>query len=167
MRESYRTALLFAAIALGACASYDGRNLVAGQSRAADVGRSMGAPAERLELTDGESLWFYPRGPEGLDTYAVRLAPDGTMRSIRQVLTEENTRRLVPHETTKAEVDLILGPPWRKTREGLPPRDIWRYRMYDVTKTECNFYVWFSDDGRVEKTLLIKDFSVEPGDRAR
>ncbi len=161
------SAALAAATVLGACASYDGRDLVPGRSSAADVERSMGAPAEKLRLAGGDALWFYPKGPQGLDTFAVRLSPEGTMRSKQQVLTVENVHKLVPRVTSASEVDQILGPPWRKTREGSPARDIWAYRLYDDTRTECNFYVWFSDDARVEKTLLIKDFSVEPGGRHR
>ena len=127
----------------------------------------MGTPADRLVAPNGDSVWYYPRGPSGLDTYAVRLGPDGILRSIEQTLTVANVRTLVPGTSTDTDVRRLLGPPWRKTQEGRPSNEIWQYRMYDDTKTECNFYVWFSDTGLVKDTLLIKDFSVEPGDHRR
>jgi hypothetical protein len=125
----------------------------------------MGAPADRLAAANGDSVWYYPRGPSGLDTFAVHIRPDGTLRSIEQVLTVHNIRKILPKTSTVAQVRQLLGPPWRETREGNPPKQIWQYRMYDETKTECNFYVWFSDSGIVDDTLLIKDFSVDPGGR--
>ena len=127
----------------------------------------MGAPALQLPLPDGGTVWYYPRNPQGLATYAVRLGPDGTVRSVEQVLTADNARKIVSEKSTAADVLSLIGPSWRTTREGAPPREVWQYRMYDETRTECNFYVWFSDSGLVEKTLLIKDFSIEPGGRRK
>ena len=60
-------ALCVAALLLSSCASYSGRGLVPGQSSAKDVETVMGAPKERITIAGGDSVWFYPRNPFGLE----------------------------------------------------------------------------------------------------
>ena len=67
------------AIALAACASFDGRGLVPGQSTAADVESVMGAPAETRKMANGETWLYYPRQPYGRVTFVARLGPDGRL----------------------------------------------------------------------------------------
>ena len=58
-------AALGLAILLAGCASFDGRGLMPGQSTAADVESVMGAPAEKRQVANGETWYFYPRQPYG------------------------------------------------------------------------------------------------------
>ena len=88
---------LFAALLvllLAGCASFDGRGLVPGQSTAKDVEALMGVPTERIKLPDGDTTWYYARQPTGRMMYAVRISPDGVMRSREQLLTEQNIANL-------------------------------------------------------------------------
>jgi hypothetical protein len=150
---------------LVSCASYDGRGLVPGRSTASDVTAVMGAPADRTTASNGDSIWYYPRGPEGLHTYAVRVSPDGVMKSKEQILTVANMRKIASGVTTASQVREILGPPWKITRLEAVRRDDWEYRMYDETRVEYNLYVRLSYDGVVREVLFLRDYSVEPAGR--
>jgi outer membrane protein assembly factor BamE (lipoprotein component of BamABCDE complex) len=146
---------------LAGCASYDGRGLVPGQSRAADVEALMGAPTEKLTV-GGDSVWFYNRNPAGLHVYAVRIAPDGVMRSIEQRLTVRNVHQLRPGSTTAQQVKELLGSPWRVTTGVRQGGEIWEYRMHDDTQKEHGLSVQFSADGLVRQVFLLREYVNEP-----
>lgn len=150
---------------LAGCASYsfDGRGLVPGQSRANDVEAQMGAPSDRITLSNGSAIWYYTHGPMGHHTYAVRLSPDGVVQSIEQVLTVRNLTKLVSGVTTGSDVKEVLGPPWRITRMDRQQRNVWEYRMYGQEQDDYNLYVQLSDDNTVREVLLLKDYHKEPG----
>lgn len=149
-------ALLLAAI-LGACAAYDGRGLVPGQSTTVDVERVMGQPAEKIASTAGDTVWFYPRNPFGRHTYAVSVAPDGRVRGIEQTLTVENMARLTAGSSTTRDVRLLFGPPYRATRNHMGDRDVWEYRMFNQIQIPYNLSVQFSLDGIVREVLFLRD----------
>jgi hypothetical protein len=151
---------------LASCASYDGRGLVPGGSTADEVTAVMGAPADSTTASNGDTIWYYPRGPEGLQTYAVRLSADGVMKSKEQILTVANMRKIAPGVTIASQVREILGPPWKIARIEAVRRDDWEYRMYDETRVEYNLYVRLSYDGIVREVLFLRDYSVEPAGRS-
>jgi hypothetical protein len=168
---SVRSVRTIAAIALVAtlaagCASFNGSGLVPGKSVAADVEALMGPPAEKIAAADGDSVWFYPRQPTGLHTFAVRIAPDGVMRGIDQRLTEQNLKLLVAGVTTARETRELLGPPWRSIRNFLSDRDVWDYRMYNAVQVEYNLSVQFSDDGLLREVVFLQDYKTS-GRRGR
>ena len=166
MRRGLAVSYLIAAAAmLAGCASFDGRGLVPGKSAAADVQALMGTPAERIAAPNGDSIWYYPRQPTGLHTFAVRISPDGVMREIDQRLTVENLGKLVPGVTSAKETRELLGPPWRTSHNFLKDRDVWDYRMYNAVQVEHNLSVQFSADGLVREVLLLRDYRNEPGGR--
>jgi hypothetical protein len=152
---------------LAGCASYSGSGLVPGQSTANDVQALMGAPAERLTVAGGDTLWYYPRGPVGLDTYAVRMSPNGTVRSVDQLLTEENMKKLAAGVTTTAQVREYFGPPGRVSRLDRQQRDVWEYRMWNSTRQAYFLYVQFSNDGIVREVLFLKDNYYDLGGPAK
>jgi outer membrane protein assembly factor BamE (lipoprotein component of BamABCDE complex) len=158
-------AFLLAALAtaVSGCTSYSGRGLVPGQSTTKDVEAVMGPPAERITVAAGDSVWFYPRNPFGLHTYAVRISPQGVVREIDQRLTVANLAKLVPGATTAKEVREILGPPWRVTRMDRQQRDAWQYRMDNGYQIEHNLFVQFSSDGVVREVLLLRDPKYDQG----
>jgi hypothetical protein len=151
--------LLCAATLLAAgCASFNGRGLVPGVSRAADVEALMGPPAEKvLVAADGEEVWFYPRQPTGLHTFAVRMGPDDVMRGIEQRLTELNVKKLNLGRTTAKETRDLLGPPWRSARNFLDDRDCWDYRMYNAAQHEYILSVQFDDDRILREVVFLQD----------
>lgn len=154
-------------ILLGGCASYDGRGLMPGQSTAADVEALMGAPVERLKASDGDTIWFYSRQPFGRQMYAVRIAPDGRMRSVEQTLTELNLRKLVAGTTTREQAREIFGPPWRVAYNARLEREMWEYYTYNASQLDFFLYLQFSPDGLLREAYHIEDFSKQQGDTFR
>lgn len=148
---------LIVALLLQGCAAYDGRGLVPGTSTAADVERVMGRPAERLQSSTGDTVWFYPRGPFGRHTFAVSVAPDGVMRGIEQTLTVRNMEKVHAGSSTDRDVRMIFGPPTRVTRNHRGDRSVWEYRMFNQIQIPYNLFVQFSDDGIVREVLFLRD----------
>ena len=149
---------------LSSCASYDGGGLVPGRSSAKDVEALMGNPAERITVAGGDSVWFYPRNPFGLQTYAVRLTPQGVVQSVEQRLTVENLRKLVIGVSTSKDVRELLGPPWQVTHAAFQPREVWHYRMDNGYQIDHSLFVQISPDLVVRELLLIRDPRYDAGD---
>ena len=117
----------------------------------------MGAPAERITLQNGDSVWFYPRMPFGRQTYAVTLGQNGVVRAVEQRLTVENMHKLAQGSTTAKDVRELLGPPWRTSRLERQQREVWEYSMYNASGFEYYLYVQFSGDNIVREVLLLRD----------
>ena len=158
---------LFAAIfvlLLAGCASFDGRGLVAGQSTAKDVEALMGVPTERIKLSDGDTAWYYARQPTGRMMYAVRMSPDGVMRSREQLLTEQNIARLYRDTTTREQARVIVGPPWRTSRLERQERDVWEYTMFNAGLEEYFLYLQFSYDGILREVMMLQEYKPSGAD---
>ena len=171
MRKKFRKAVrLSAVLALllnAGCATFESGGLVPGQAKAEDVQRSMGAPSDRLAFPDGSATWFYTSAPMGRTTHAVHLSPEGVVKSIEQVLTQQSIAKLVPGTTTSAQVREILGPPGRISRMDRQQRNVWEYRMYNDAQDDFDLYVQLSDDDVVREVVFLKDYHKEPGGRGR
>jgi len=98
------------ALLLAGCAAYEGRGLRPGESRAEEVLAVMGTPAMSWQDADGSRQLAYPRGPAGFHTYMVRLAADGRMISVENVLDLPHLAAVKPG-LDKAAVLRLLGPP--------------------------------------------------------
>jgi hypothetical protein len=149
------------AAALTGCASYDGRGLAPGSSTA-QVEAVMGKSAERLTTAGGETVLFFPRGPEGRDTFAARFTPQGTLIGIEQRLTAQNFSRVLPGKSTAKEVRELLGPPSHVYQYPRMPREVWDYPVL-VDFRWFNFFVQYSPDGVVRETYLLHDPSYDAG----
>jgi hypothetical protein len=135
----------------------DGRQLVPGVSRGADVERIMGVPAQKLALAGGDSVWFYPRSPAGRVTYAVRLSSDGVVREVDQRLTEANVKKIVPGAMTNRDIAERFGPPGDRTWLPMQEREVWYYPMYDEFEKLYVLGVRFSKDGVVREVDYLPD----------
>jgi outer membrane protein assembly factor BamE (lipoprotein component of BamABCDE complex) len=155
VRQLRRMLIAVAASAAG-CVSWSGANLVPGRSTTADVETSMGRPAERIARPGGESVWYYPRGPQGRQTYAVRVGADGVVREVSQVLTIENLAKLQPGHSTPEDVRAILGPPVATSRNPRLEREIWEYYMFEDQRPSI-VYVQFDPAKRVREVLRVDD----------
>ena len=106
--------VLFLALAAG-CAGYSGAGLVPGQSLIEDVRAVMGEPTMVRNLPDGDQVLWYSKLPYGRESYAARIAPDGTLVSLEQRLTPENIAKLRPNALPQVQVSAqgprILGIP--------------------------------------------------------
>jgi hypothetical protein len=154
--------LVGAAFAAG-CAYYSGSSLVAGKSTSSEVESVMGRPAEKVAAANGDSIWFYPHNPAGRDTYAVRVAPDGVVRSVDQRLTIDNMAKLVAGASTTKEVREIFGPPNRVIRMERQQREAWEYMLYNQIQIPHILYVQYSPDGILREVLMIRDPSLDAG----
>jgi hypothetical protein len=161
MKRSHLLAAM--ALLIGGCASYDGRGLVPGQS-AAEVEAVMGAPTERVKAADGDTILFYSRQPFGRQMYAARIAPDGRLRSMEQVLTEANTVKLVPGVSTRAQVLELFGPPYQTSRFERMDREVWTWTIYNINQLDFYLHVQMSMDGIVREVIVLKDYNKEVGD---
>ena len=153
-------ALLFAALLASACAGYSGSDLIAGKSTVTEIQASMGVPAEKLALPDGNSVWYYPRGPVGRQTFAVTLGPDGVLRGIDQRLTMANVAKLVQGRSTAKEVRELLGPP--PTVRPFPrlQRTVWIYPML-LDEDPRILWVQFSSDDIAREIIETHDDRAE------
>jgi hypothetical protein len=154
-------AISLAVALLAGCASYSGSSLVVGKSTAADVESLMGKPAERVETLGGGSVFYYPRGPFGRETYAVVLGADEKVQAVEQRLTDANIAKLVVGTSTTKEVRELFGPPSMTTRFPRLKRDVWGYPMDNIAMPYV-LYVQFSVDGIVREVFKMKDYSAEP-----
>jgi outer membrane protein assembly factor BamE (lipoprotein component of BamABCDE complex) len=158
-------ALIFAALLATGCAGYSGSDLIAGKSTVAEVQASMGVPAEKLALPGGDSVWYYPRGPQGRHTFAVTLGPDGVLRGIDQRLTMANVAKLVQGRSTAKEVRELLGPP--PTVRPFPrlQRYVWIYPMQLVEDRRI-LWVQFSSDDIAREIIETHDYESDPASGA-
>jgi len=150
---------LAAAMLLAACASYSGARLQPGEARLEDVQAAMGPPAMRWQDADGSVELAYPRGPAGYHTYMVRLAPDGHLQSIANVLEEESFARIRP-AMTKDEVLRALGPPDFSRSVYFRARDelVWDWRFCQVQGYAGHLLVLFDGaSGTVRSSMIQRE----------
>ena len=121
----------------------------------------MGKAAERIEKPGGGSVFYYPRGPVGRETYAVLIGADGKVQGIEQRLTDTNIAKLVRGSTTAREVRELLGPPSDTTHFERLARDVWEYTM-DPLYMPFVLYVQFSTDGIVREVFKLTDCKAVP-----
>ena len=142
------------------CASYAGRDLVAGSSTEAELVAQMGAPAERWKAADGSLQLAYPRGPEGPHTFMAFFQADGRLVRIENVLTERHFAQIVPG-MSKEDVLRRIGPSQPQWTAFFAARDelVWEWRYCDYGGQLALFDVLF--DGttqRVRSTLSRPDY---------
>jgi hypothetical protein len=120
---------LAGAVLMAGCASFSGSTLVSGQSRAADVEATMGTPADRITESNGDSIWFYVRGPAARQTFAARIGADGVLKGIEPRLTEANLGKLQVDRSSAQEIRALLGPPNLILDFERTQRKHWEYKM--------------------------------------
>lgn len=152
---------LLAAALLAACAGFDGRGLVPGQSTAADVEALMGEPADVQKEANGETVLWYPRLRYGRQNYAARIGPDGKLLAIEQRLTEENIAKLVRGQSQAGNVRELLGPPHRADPFPRMEREIWTYYLRGSPNWKV-LYVQLSADGVVREVYYMDDPEAMP-----
>ena len=114
----------------------------------------MGPPAEKVSLSTGDTVWFYPNQPYGRVSYAVVLGADGIVRSVEQRLTEKSMQRIVPDSSTMQEVRALLGPPTAVVRYPNRNGDSWEYNMLGGPIND-----WKILSVRFDQAGLVRDVS--------
>lgn len=159
MSRLLRFVLLVCCLLLAGCAAYGGWGLKPGEAGRDDVLRVMGAPAMEWRDADGSQELAYPRGPAGVHTFMVRLAPDGKLKQIDNVLEPKVFARVVPG-MERQQVLRLLGPSPEQWHRYYPARDelVWEWRFCDDWNEAARFHVLFDGkDGPVRSTLVLTE----------
>jgi outer membrane protein assembly factor BamE (lipoprotein component of BamABCDE complex) len=128
-------------------------SLVPGQATQADVRASLGTPTETRR--DGnDELWEYAGGAEGHESHLVRLGPDGKVKEVTQLVTEERLLTVVPGRTTRQDVRTLLGRPAEHLMTGVGETWSWRYA---VNGLRGHLVVSFNPDGTVRERGAVID----------
>lgn len=157
MRPTTTLMMLSFAALLGSCGG--ARSLVPGQSTEADVRAQMGAPKE-TRADGADQVWEYPTGPEGLTNYAVRLGPDKRVKSVTQLVSEEQLEKVVVGKSSKTEVRQLLGRPAEETVYYVGPTWYWRFMRNGISPGFL--VVTFDQSGTATSKIAIIDM---PGDK--
>lgn len=158
---SMKRVIVALALAVAGCASFDGRNLVAGRSTEREAIEEMGKPALELALPNGDKALYFSRLPEGRAIFKATFSPDGVLRGIQQTLTFADIAKIEIGKTTKEQARELLGPPYRVTREPLKPMDTWEYPWRNVEDRRI-LWISFSDDGVARDKIERHHFESDP-----
>lgn len=128
------------------------------------VRQRMGPPALEWTNADGSRQLAYPRGPFGVQTFMVRIAANGLLESIENVLTEKHFAR-VKADMTMEEVLRVLGPvasanhvTYFERRDEL----VWEWLYCPDWGRLSRFYVLFDGtSGKVRSTMSLMDLECE------
>jgi outer membrane protein assembly factor BamE (lipoprotein component of BamABCDE complex) len=145
MRRAFLVLLLLLA---SACAM---RELRPGMSEA-EVRQAMGPPAMELRDADGSRHLAYPSGPFGLHTYMARIAPDGRLQAVEQVLDDGRFEAIRPGMTSD-ELLRHIGPPGERMRFDNLRQTAWDYRFRDTWGYIAILSVMVDDSGRVASRI--------------
>lgn len=144
-----KRALLVSLLLLAsACAT---RELRPGMSEA-EARQAMGAPAMELRDADGTRHLAYPSGPYGLQTYMARIAPDGRLTVVEQVLDDGRFDAIRPGMTSD-ELLRHIGPPGQRVRFDNLRQTAWDYRFRDTWGYVAILSVMIDDSGRVASRI--------------
>ena len=160
MRFSATVVFLSCIGLLAGCANP--RLLVVGQSTEADARARLGSPTDTRVDRNGDRLWEYATGPEGVETYVVHFGADGKVREVTQLLTDDQLAKVVPGRTTRSEVKELLG---RPADEAIYPVGLtwwWRYLRNGIQPGYL--VVSFNPDGTVRDRIAIIDPSGDSRD---
>jgi hypothetical protein len=153
--------LALIATLLAACAFPWGIRLEPGKSSEADVVEALGKPAKVFSDADGTRQLAFPRGPEGTQTYMAYLSPDGRLVRLEQVLDDAHIGRIARGTTTGAELERVIGPPWRTVDFSSKRQVAWDYVIQDSWGYTVDLSVMLDERGVVVETVHARR---DPGD---
>ena len=108
MRSPASLSIGFLAVIVAACAGP--RSIVPSHSTLAEVRAKVGNPTD-IRFDNDDELWEFAGGPQGTETYLIRAGRDGRVKSVTQLLTEDQFAKVVPRKMTKIDVRHLLGRP--------------------------------------------------------
>jgi len=113
--------------------------------------RYMGTPSDIHFDAAGHEVWEYAGGRLARGTTLVGFDADGKVEYRRQVLDMRNIDRIVPKQTSAAEVRALLGMPSKV--EIFPARDaeVWTYALFDEATRPARVSV------EVDHTGLVRE----------
>jgi hypothetical protein len=142
---------------LAGCDYVAQKELQVGASTKDDVLVKMGKPAMIWEEKDGSALYEYPRGPEGHQTYMVKITADGKYQGMDNILNESNFNKVVVG-MTRDDVRRQLGRPTETTMVQLKKEEMWTWKYMRNNSESRRFHVSMDAEGKV----LSTDYSDDP-----
>ncbi len=115
-----------------------------------------GAPNTVWRNSDGAEVWEYPRVASGHEKFLIEIGADGTVRMVRQVLTEEYLSR-VQVGMSRDDVRRILGMPYEIAIFDRRNEEVWTW-FYRDSPADVLFHVYFDRaSGAVKQVLRLDD----------
>ncbi len=147
----YRILLAPAAALLAAgCASLEPPSFAPGTSMS-DVEARLGRPPSVLKAPGGETVWQYPKGPNGQRTYMADFGPDQRLKRFYQALTIEQFAKIrigMPED----EIRLLFGPPGETMFFGRMNEQVWSYHYQASWSDNRIFNVHFDAGTRAVRS---------------
>lgn len=162
-RWSWPVLLMACAWLTSGCDPQNISELEEGVSTEADVRERFGAPEAVWEAEDGGQIYEYNRQPAGHRNYMITIGPDGRMAALRQVLTPQNFKQVVPGMPMET-VRRMLGKPMKVTPYDLKRETHYDWRYLDGPNPSDSkiFTVVFDRDLRVVSTASMRDPEIDP-----
>ena len=156
-----RTLSILLFLSLAACAGLRAGGLIPGQSTLEDVLVAMGPPALQWQEPDGSRRLAYPRGPMGVHTYMVDVAPNGRLARIENAM-DMSTFARVAAGLNADEVSRLLGPPVDEWTSYFTARDelVLGWRYCDDWNQLARFFVLFDGKNTVRSTMSLLENQV-------
>ena len=166
--------LLSIMLGLAGCDQQRIKELEEGVATEADVRARFGEPEKIWDARDMASLpapgpagergartLEYNRQPAGHVNYMITIAADGTMTSLRQVLTPQNFAQVLPGMAMET-VRKMLGKPMKITPYALKRQLHYDWRYLNPPSASMIFTVGFDADLRVVATASHLEESIDP-----
>jgi hypothetical protein len=137
--------------------------LTPGVSREREVLAKFGRPADERRLPDGTRVLDFPRQPEGTENWRVILGPDGTVRSIQQLVEETMFAGVIPGLSRAQVLDMLGRPSQENSYPNIEERVLsWRYLEFGNRMMFFNAH--FDSSGRLKRTSRTPDPSRASGE---
>jgi hypothetical protein len=130
---------------------------------------TLGRPTAEASLPDGGSRLQYSGQPNGQWVWNADFDPQGRLRSVEQVMTDEAFLRVRAGKDTRADVLRDFGQPAEIFHYRLTNETAFMYRYYTHGRFHAAMFVYFDPAGVVKRTetgldpWMIRD----GGDRGR
>ncbi len=141
----------FGLLSLVACDEQRIRELEEDVSTEVEVRDRFGVPENIWQEADGSRTLEYNRQPAGYQNYMITIAPNGTMKALRQVVAPHVFEQVQPG-MDQQQVRRMLGKPAKRMTYERKQETDWDWRYIDPPATEMLFTVTFGADGRVLRT---------------
>lgn len=132
--------------------------IVPNQTTADELLQKLGQPTDKRANPAGGEFWEYAYGPAGTQTWLFGIDSGRMVRSSTQLLTEERLRRIVPGQTTEAEVRALLGAPRDTTR--FSDETAWEWRVM-IGPLPGLYVVRFDNKGRATGYNVLPDLLID------
>ncbi|HTO50845.1 MAG TPA: hypothetical protein VML91_24615 [Burkholderiales bacterium] len=139
-----------AALLAAGCASLEPPSFAPGTSMA-DVESRLGRPPSVVKAPGGETVWQYPKGPNGQRTYVADFGPDQRLKRFYQALTIEEFAKIrigMPED----EIRLLFGPPGETMFFSRMNEQVWSYHYQASWSDNRIFNVHFDASSRAVRS---------------